>query len=96
MSERFQRWLWGVLLLAALGRVSAAGIYSATGVTEPVADISLSTPVAGIIAEIKFGEGMFVKSNEVILVLDKRLEELETTRRKIVVDNRKQDYQSTW
>ena len=82
-------------LLAALGRAAAADPYSASGIAEPVADILLSTPVAGIVAEIRYGEGMFVKSNAVILALDQKLEELEATRRKVVVDNRKQDYEST-
>jgi RND family efflux transporter MFP subunit len=95
MRARLKRWFLGAALLAALGRVAAADTYSASGITEPVADILLSTPVAGIVAEIKYGEGMFVASNAVILTLDKRLEELETTRRKVVLDNRKQDYQST-
>ena len=95
MTKRFQCCLWGAALLATPTWMMAAETYRASGITEPVADILISTPVAGIVAEIKYGEGMFVKSNAVILTLDKRLEELEATRRKVVEDNRKQDYEST-
>ena len=49
----------------------------------------------GIITLQHFKEGAFVTSNQVILELDKRLEELEVARRKLVVENRKQDWAST-
>ncbi len=65
------------------------------GLTEPVFDVVLSLPVPGIVSSLAVREGDFVKTNEVILELDNRLEELEVDRRKFVLDNRKADWEST-
>ena len=51
------------------------------GITEPFLDVTLSASVAGIITAQKFREGDFVKEGDVILELDRKLEELETARR---------------
>ena len=65
------------------------------GITEPFLDVTLSASVAGIITAEKFKEGDTVKEGDVILELDKKLEELETARRKLVMDNKKTDYEAT-
>jgi len=65
------------------------------GITEPFLDVTLSASVAGIITSEKFREGDAVKEGDVILELDKKLEELETARRKLVMDNKKVDYDAT-
>src|SRR5258707_253549 len=63
----------------------------AAGITEPICDVTLSSSVAGIVSAWKFKEGDFVKEGEAIIELDKRLEELETERRKLARDNHKSD-----
>ena len=62
-----------------------------SGVTEPIHDITLSTSVAGIVGALKCKEGDFLKENDVLLELDNHLEELEVSRRALVMDNRKSD-----
>ena len=68
---------------------------AASGVTEPLVDVLLSSPVAGIVTDIKFKEGDMVRKGDVILVLDNRVEVLEVKRRKLVVDTRKMDLDAT-
>jgi len=65
------------------------------GITEPFLDVTLSASVPGIITVQKFKENDAVKEGDVIIELDKRLEELETARRKLVVDNKKVDMEAT-
>ena len=67
----------------------------AIGVTEPIFDVTLSTAVPGIISVQKFKEGDAVKAGDVILELDKRIEELEVDRRNLVVGIRKMDLDAT-
>jgi RND family efflux transporter MFP subunit len=65
------------------------------GITEPVLDVTLSASVPGIVTARKFKEGDFVKEGETIIELDKRLEELELERRKLVLEARRVDYEAT-
>ena len=65
------------------------------GITEPFFDVTLSASVPGMISLQKFKEGDWVKEGEVILELDKKLEELEASRRKLVEDTRKIDLEAT-
>jgi RND family efflux transporter MFP subunit len=85
----------GLLTGASTGPVAASELNSVDGITEPFLDVTVSASVAGIITAQKFGEGDFVKEGDVILELDKKLEELETARRKLVVDNKKVDFDAT-
>src|SRR5262245_26011961 len=68
---------------------------SAPGITEPFLDVTLSAPVPGIVTARKFKEGDFIQEGQVLLELDKRLEELEVDRRKLVRDQKKTDYEGT-
>lgn len=88
---------FGLLLgcFTASGQLQASDSPYVEGITEPFLDVTLSASVAGIITAEKFKEGDFVKEGDVILDLDKKLEELETARRKLVVDNKKVDYEAT-
>ena len=65
------------------------------GITEPLLDVTLSSSVAGIINTAFFKEGDSVKQGEVILELDKQLEELDEGRRKLVMERNKSDMEST-
>lgn len=82
---------------AALWLLLAASAFSAEiiGVVEPFLDVNVSAPVAGIVTTRKFKEGDFVKEGDAFIELDKKLEELEVDRRKVVMDTRRVDYEGT-
>lgn len=81
---------WATLLLAPCAQ--AANLPPSAGITEPFLDVTLSAPVSGIITAQKFREGDFVKEGDVLLELDKKLEELEVERRKLVRDQKWSDF----
>lgn len=85
-----------ILLLLGLAAPATlhAGVIAAAGITEPIADVILSASVPGIVSAWKFKEGDFVNQGDVILELDKRLEELETERRKLAMDKNKKDWEA--
>jgi membrane fusion protein (multidrug efflux system) len=82
-------------LLIFAGAAPAAELPARAGITEPVFDVTLSLPVPGIITALKVKEGDLVQTNDLLLELDKRLEELEVARRKCTADNHKVDWEST-
>ena len=78
--------IMAILCLLAWARISSAeqGLISVPGITEPIYDVTLGAPVAGTVATIYFKEGARVTKGATILEFDKRLEELEVERRKVV------------
>jgi RND family efflux transporter MFP subunit len=68
---------------------------SPDGITEPVFDVTLSFPDPGIISVENFKEGDFVTTNDVLIKLDSRLEQLEVDRRKVVMENLKGQWNAT-
>ncbi len=73
---------------------SAAESLAIPGITSPILDSTLGTPVAGIVAARKFKEGDFVRQGQAIVELDKRLEELEVARRQVVLEPLKADFEA--
>ena len=59
-----------------------------SGITEPIGDVTLSSTVVGTISTIFIKEGMPVKKGEVILDLDKKVDDLEVERRKLIWENK--------
>lgn len=55
------------------------------GISEPVLDAVLAFPVTGIVTTRLFPEGAAVRKGQVILELDKRLEELDVERRRLAM-----------
>lgn len=84
------RWLSGLLYALVLTGAHAA-TPSSPGITEPIADVVLSASVPGIIGAWNFKEGDFVKANDAIVELDRRLEELEVERRKALLESRQSE-----
>lgn len=82
-------------LVLGCGSAPAGQVASSPGITEPVFDVTLSVPVPGIITSLKFKEGDFVQTNDTILELDMRLEEIEVARRRAIMENHKTDWEST-
>ena len=82
-------------LLSQPKTASTGAAFSCTGIAEPVFDVILSLPAPGIVAEQKFKEGDFVQAGDVIMQLDSRLETLEVERYRLVMENKKADWEST-
>lgn len=61
---------------------------SSAGVTEPFLSVTTSAAVAGNITRRLVKEGDFVKAGQILLELEKRQEELEVQRRKLVMDSK--------
>jgi RND family efflux transporter MFP subunit len=74
-------------LLVLLGVSPAAGLVCG-GITEPIRDATLSATVPGTIAVIHVDEGDRVAGDEVLVELDKELEELEVERRKMIWESK--------
>lgn len=91
-------WMLSALSLTVLLLLPAPGqgaVLSAIGITEPILDSTLGTPVAGILAARNFKEGDFVRKGDALIELDKSLEELEVARREVVLEPLKTDYEAT-
>jgi RND family efflux transporter MFP subunit len=86
---------FAVCLLAALAFEGASGAAESPGITEPFLDVTLSASVPGIVVSRKFKEGDFIQEGQVLMELDKRLEELEVDRRRLVRDQKKNDFTGT-
>jgi RND family efflux transporter MFP subunit len=88
------RWM-GVGLLAAFSfleagaqaPVAAIGA-SAPGVTQAMRDVKLSVTVAGRIESLLVSEGSRVREGQLLLHLDRTLEELEVQRRRLLLQDR--------
>ncbi len=82
------------LLLQARAADAPAGTW-VSGITAAIYDVTLSAPAAGFIGRRPFKEGDAVKAGDTIIELDKKLEELEVTRRKYVLDLKKTDMETS-
>src|ERR1051326_7158070 len=86
-------------LLAAIALLTAWPLRAQTvvtlGITEPILDATLGTPVAGIIGAGNLKEGDCVKKGDVVIELDKSLEELEVARREVVLEPLKADFEAS-
>lgn len=84
------------LFAGTLPKVRAAeATQPIAGITESFLEVSLSSSVAGLIANQGFKEGDFVTNGAPVTELDRKLEELEVERRKLVVDARQTDFEGT-
>lgn len=86
--------LCAALCLAGL-RSAVADPLTLDGITEPLHDVTLGLAEPGIIRHQFFQEGDGVKEGDVILELDTRLEEIEVTRRKAIMEQDKAVMDST-
>ena len=83
------------LALALTAASQAADPAPLSGVSAPFYDVTLSAAVPGIIGARRMKEGDFVKEGDVIFELDQKYEELEASRRKVVVEERQRDFNAT-
>ena len=94
LSPRLGAWVALSILLVWQSSLPAQEAFEVAGITEPIADVALSPSVPGLVSAWKFKEGDFVKQDEVLIELDNRMETLEVERRKLVMDNRKADWEA--
>lgn len=88
-------WIGAAIVGCGLAPCVWAGTLTFEGITEPFMDVTLSASVAGIVWKEHFQEGDAVKKGDVIVELDKTLEELDAARRKLVMDRDKVDMEGT-
>lgn len=81
-----------ISLLGVIGLQPQVAAQRIQGITESIRDAILNSPVDGIIARQFFEEGKFAREGEILVELDKSLQELEAARRKIIRDNRKKEF----
>ena len=88
------RWM-GIGLLAAFSFLEAGAQaplaafgFSAPGVTQAMRDVKLSVTVAGRIESLLVIEGSRVREGQMLLHLDRTLEELEVQRRRLLLQDR--------
>jgi RND family efflux transporter MFP subunit len=73
-----------LLLLGLAAFCPADTLVTVPGVTKPIKDEILSSLVAGRITSLRVQEGDRVKKGDIILELDRRMEELEVSRRHLI------------
>ncbi len=71
------------LAWTALAGAVHAQTVEVAGISEPVMDSTMAFPATGIVAARHFPEGATVKKGQVLIELEKRLEELDVARRKL-------------
>jgi len=76
-------WLVGAAVLLHSVRSLAADASWITGVTEPVKDVTLAFPIVGVVGSRPLEEGATVRKDQVVIELDKQLEELDLERKRL-------------
>lgn len=84
---------WIIWTAQGLNHLHGAAAFA--GITEPILEAVMSSPVPGIVGARPFREGDFVNQGQVVIELDKKLEELEVQRRKAMLDPLKSDLDAT-
>lgn len=56
------------------------------GITEPITDVTLAFPTLGVVAARPLAEGAAVTQGQIVIELDKRIEELDVERRRLARD----------
>ncbi len=79
-----------LLVTLAAPAAQAQRAITAGGITEPVADATLSSATIGIIRAWKYKEGERVPADQSVIELDKRQEELEVERRKMIWESKEE------
>ncbi|MCX8107694.1 MAG: efflux RND transporter periplasmic adaptor subunit [Verrucomicrobiae bacterium] len=74
--------LWPAVLLGLCTGAAADPVW-VDAITEPIKDITMAFPVIGVVAARHLEEGAPVKQGQLVIELDKRLEELDVRRKKL-------------
>jgi len=76
-----------VLLFIIFFNIALSEDNITTGIIKPIYEAKISVSVDGVVSKINFKEGDFVRKNNIIMKFDDKLQELETKRRKIILDD---------
>lgn len=95
MFSHLRTLIIAALLCGFAGFTRAADPLTINGITEPLLDVTLTVSVPGIIRSEPISEGAAVKKGEVLVELDKKLEEFEAARRKAVMEQTKAEFEAT-
>jgi RND family efflux transporter MFP subunit len=71
-----------VVLLHSIRSLAADGNW-VTGVTEPIKDVTLAFPIVGVVGARPLEEGATIRKEQVVIELDKQLEELDLERKRL-------------
>jgi RND family efflux transporter MFP subunit len=89
MNKRVWQIACGLLFGAGVVLAAPAALADDfVGLVYPEQELALSLGQGGIISEIRVKPGQSVKANQVLLVLDDRMQQLEMNRRKVVWDDK--------
>src|SRR5215469_1417730 len=94
-SHHFKVFILAAALCCAASTTHAGEALVINGITEPLLDVTLTVSVPGIIRSEPFDEGVAVKKGQVILELDKKLQEFEADKRKAAMEQAKSELEST-
>lgn len=75
-------WLVGAAVFLHSVRSLAADGSWVNGVTEPIKDVTLAFPIVGVVGARPLEEGSTVRKGQVVIELDKQLEELDLERKR--------------
>lgn len=76
-------WLVGAAVLLHSVRSLGADANWVTGITEPIKDVTLAFPIVGVVGARPLEEGATVRKGQVVIELDKQLEELDLERKRL-------------
>jgi len=76
-------WLVGAAVLLHSLRSLGADANWVTGITEPIKDVTLAFPIVGVVGARPLEEGATVRKGQVVIELDKQLEELDLERKRL-------------
>jgi RND family efflux transporter MFP subunit len=82
MSRHTLPRLAGIALLTSWQLLGADPTWI-TGVTEPIKDVTLAFPIVGVVGARPLEEGTPVRKDQVVIELDKQLEELDLERKRL-------------
>jgi len=76
-------WLVGTAVLLHSLRSLGADANWVTGITEPIKDVTLAFPIVGVVGARPLEEGAIIRKGQVVIELDKQLEELDLERKRL-------------
>ncbi len=76
---------WLGMVLSAVAGVAAEPVW-VTGITEPIKDVTMAFALVGVVGARPVQEGAAVKEGQLVIELDKRLEELDAERKRLARD----------
>ncbi len=80
-------WPARALFLALLVNAPGAQARTVSGLVYPLHDITLSAGVAGLVMQRLVVPGQYVKADQALLLLDDRLQTIESERRKVIFED---------